>query len=122
MKALIVLVIILFIASFAIGPILGIGGFGPVDTVQATVARCYVDVSGSGDNRASHYMVGTDKGIFEVDNGVFLRLWNADELYGSLVAGKTYVFTTKGRKVVNFFFQEYPYIIAAREVSSVERN
>lgn len=122
MKTIVVLVIVLFVALFAIGPILGTGGFGPENTVQATVTRCYVDVSGSGDHSESHYMVSTDKGIFEVNNGIFLGVWNADELYGSLIPGKTYIFTTKGRKVVNFFFQEYPYIIAAREVSQIERN
>lgn len=92
----------------------GVDGFGPVVTQTATVERLYVDNGGS-----SHYMVGTDKGVFEVSNGWLLGLWNADELYAKLEAGETYTITTKGNKVVGWFFQQYPYII---EVKPAEKK
>jgi hypothetical protein len=94
--------------------IFGIGGCGPTRTVQdATVNRLYVDVS----SNESHYMVGTDKGVFEVDNGLILWIWNSDEIYSSIQEGKAYNFTTKGNKIVNMFFQRYPYIINVHPVS-----
>ena len=93
----------------------GIGGFGPTNIVEATVTRLYVDAAGE---QGSHYMVATNQGVFEVDNGLLLWIWNADEIYGALQTGKTYRFTTKGNKVVNFMFQEYPYIVKAQEITN----
>jgi len=107
-------VIIIVLILLFIKPILGIFPFGPVSETAVTVQRLYVDYSGSGDSRASHYMVGTDKGVFEIDNSLWNWIWNADELYAKLVAGETYRVKTKGNKVVNFFFQKYPYIIEVR--------
>lgn len=63
-------------------------------------------------------MVATDQGVFEVQNGYMLGMWNADEVYGRMIPGKTYNITTKGNKVVGMFFQEYPYIIQATEISN----
>jgi hypothetical protein len=57
-------------------------------------------------------MVGTDKGVFEVQNHLIpIQLFNSDELYSKLEVGKTYTVTTKGNKVVNWLMQQYPYII-----------
>ena len=108
-------VIVLIVVALAAGSVpffVGIGGFGPTNVVQnVTVTDKKIDVSGNKeDGIESHYMVYTDKGVFEVDNGILLGMWNADEVYAKAVVGKSYTFTTKGNKVVNFFFQEYPYI------------
>jgi hypothetical protein len=109
-----VLITIVVIALCIIpGCWIGAGGWGPVNTVDATVNRLYVDAAGES---GSSYMVGTDKGVFEVDNGFLLGLWNADELYAQLQPGKTYRFTTKGNKRTNFFFQYYPYIVRASPI------
>jgi hypothetical protein len=62
-------------------------------------------------------MVATDQGVFEIDNGALLGVWNADEMYGRLKEGHTYRITTKGNKVVGYFSQEYPYIISLEDVT-----
>jgi hypothetical protein len=86
----------------------GVGGFGPTNIInEATVQRLYVDRS----ENDSHYMVGTDVGVFEVNNGILLGIWNSDEIYSQLKEGGKYKLTIKGNRVVNFFFQQYPYII-----------
>lgn len=96
------------------GGCFGVGGCGPSGSVaQAKVTRLWVDNSGE---RGSAYMVATDKGVFEVDNGLLLGMWNADELYGKLQAGHVYSFQTKGRKIENLFMQEYPRIVKAVEL------
>lgn len=105
-----------FAALISIKPMLGMFPFGPESEVEATVTKTYVDVSISKDSdgnshSSSHYMVGTDKGVFEVDNSLWLWIWNADEIYGSLENGKTYKLTTKGKKFANFFMQQYPRIV-----------
>ena len=89
----------------------GCGSFGPTKVHDVTVTRLYVDAGGD----YSAYMVGTDKGVFEVDNGVFLGLWNADELYAVLKEGRRYRITTKGNKVLGFWLQQYPYITKIQE-------
>ena len=98
----------------------GYGSMGPTKTHDCVITRLYTDTSGSGGKHPtteSHYMVGTDKGVFEVDNGLFLGVWNADELYSKLIVGHRYNITTKGNKVVNMFLQEYPYIVAVQEIT-----
>jgi hypothetical protein len=100
----------------------GAGSFGPTRTEEITVTRLYVDYSGGKDSQSSHYMVGTDKGVFEVDNGLFLGLWNADELYARLKEGQRYRVTTEGNKVVGFWLQSYPYITAVEPLTLVESS
>lgn len=107
---------ILLIVPISCNAILGVYGFGPKNTLDVTINRTYVDYSGSGDNKSSHYMVATDKGVFEVDNGIMLGMWNADEVYGKFKNDKKYRITTKGNRVVGMFFQEYPYILNAYEI------
>jgi hypothetical protein len=97
------------------GPIMGTHGFGPTNTVTVTVVKTYVDTS-TGENGDSHYMVATNKGVFECNNGWWLGVWNCDEIFGQLAQGKTYTIKTKGNKVVNFFMQEYPYILSVQEI------
>jgi hypothetical protein len=116
----VVMVILMVIGLFFIGPCIGVGAFGPDGRVEAaTVSRAYVDVSKSGDVMESHYMVATDKGVFEVDNSILMGIYNADEIYGQIREKNTYNFSIKGRKVVNLFFQAYPYI---RTVECVATN
>jgi hypothetical protein len=111
MKKIIVGAILLIAALCAIEPMMGVYPFGDRATQTVTIQRLYVDVSGTKESTSSHYMVGTDKGTFEVDNSLWLWLWNADELYSKLEQGKSYKIETKGRKVVNFLFQSYPGIV-----------
>lgn len=99
----------------------GVGGCGPRrDVKHATVTRMYVDHSG-GKHGGSAYMVGTDKGVFEVDNGILLGMWNADELYSALKEGRTYDFVTKGETIQNWMMQEYPRIVKAVAVQEPEK-
>lgn len=102
---------IIFFAP-AIHIINGTGGFGPERTQNVVVKRLYVD-SGTKES-GSHYMVGTDKGVFEVDNGILLGMWNADEIYAQMEQGKSYTIRTKGNRVVGFMFQYYPYIVEVK--------
>jgi len=115
-------VVVVLVVSIVIGlllflrPVLGIYPFGPREQVTATVDRVYVDYSGTGDSQESSYMVATDHGVFEVDNSLWLGIWNADKTYGKIKEGHTYRFEVKGREVLNLFFQEYPGITTASEV------
>jgi hypothetical protein len=85
----------------------GVQGFGPEKEMVIQVQRLYVD-SGS----SSHYMVGTDQGVLEVQNRLIpFQMFNSDEVYSQLEVGKTYQVTVKGNKVLNWWYQEYPYII-----------
>lgn len=97
-------------------PFVGVFPFGPKETVTAKVERLYVDYANNGETSSSHYMVGTDAGVFECDNSFWLGLWDADERYSRLKEGETYTFVVKGRKVTNFLFQEYPGIVEIRKV------
>ena len=103
--------IAVFVAIIAIKPLLGVYPYGPQRNITATVERLYVDYSGSGDSRKSHYMVGTSVGVFEVDNSLWLWIWNADEIYSQMEQGKTYALTIKGKRRVGWLFQSYPGVI-----------
>lgn len=86
----------------------GVHGYGPVKTVQAAkILNKHVDASG----RDSHYMVTTDQGTFEVQNGWLLGVWDADQIFGQLELGKTYALHTKGNQETGWLYQEYPYIL-----------
>jgi len=88
----------------------GVNGFGPEYVNNVTINRLYVD-----GGKASHYMVGTDKGVYEIRNHLIpIQLFNCDELYSKLEVGKTYLVKIKGNKVTNWFMQQYPYIIEVR--------
>lgn len=91
---------------------LGLYPFGPQSIQTITVDRLYVDAHG----KSSSYMVASDKGIFEMDNSLVLGIFNIDELYGQLEAGKTYEVTVKGGKLLNIFFQCYPHITTVKEI------
>ena len=80
--------------------------FGPQSTETIKIERLYIDVSG----KSSDYMIGTDKGVFEMDNSFILGIYNIDELYAKLEVGKTYEAKVKGKKLLNFLFQAYPHI------------
>ena len=89
---------------------LGLFPFGPEEEVHAKVQRLYVDVSGDKDYTKSHYMVGTDKGVFEVSNSLWLWMWDADKRYSQLQNDKEYKLKVKGNELINILFQEYPRI------------
>ena len=107
-------VVLLVFALICIGPILGTFPFGPTREVTAIVNRLYVDNMGE---QGSAYMVGTDAGVFEVDNSLWLWKWNADYRYSQLKEGKTYRLTVKGNEVVWFLFQCYGGIIGIEEIN-----
>jgi prepilin-type N-terminal cleavage/methylation domain-containing protein len=114
-ELLVVIAIIAILSTILFGGIKGCSGgafpFGPERNLTVTVKRLYVDY----DGEYSHYMVGTDQGVFEVDNSLMLGIYNADELYSYLEEEKTYNIITKGNQVTNWFMQEYPCIISAYE-------
>lgn len=88
-------------------PLLGVGGYGPVNKYSVTVVSKHIDAQ----KDSSSYMVNTNNGTFEVDNGMLLDVWNADEIYGSILVDHEYCFTAKGNRVTNFWMQQYPYIL-----------
>lgn len=113
---------LLIVSIVGCNAVVGIGVFGPTREYDVTIERTYVDFSGSGDSKSSHYMVSTDKGIFEVNNSLLMWIWNADEIYGSLKTGSRYHITTEGKKVLNFLFQEYPYITKVKPLVKLEEK
>ncbi len=94
----------------------GQGWFGKKSNVDCTVQRLYVDMSG----RSSHYMVGTDKGVYEVGNGFLIGIWNADEIYADIKEGRSYHFTTRGNKALGMFYQYYPFIVKVEPLTKPE--
>lgn len=108
----VVCVVLLVGIFFGLPYSLGLYPFGPESTQTITVERLYVDISG----KSSNYMISSDKGIFEMDNSLILQIFNIDELYGQLEAGKSYEVTVKGGKLLNFLFQTYPHITTVKEV------
>ena len=102
-----IFVVAVMVIVTGIDYVTGTDGFGPERDEQITVQRLYVD--------KHNYMVGTDKGVYEVQNFVIpIQIFNSDELYSKLEVGKTYSVTLKGNKVLNLFMQEYPYIISIK--------
>jgi hypothetical protein len=103
------------IVALVVGIVLGIPyafniyPFGPQSTETITIERLYVDVTG----KTSNYMIGSNKGVFEMDNSMILGIYNIDELYSNLEVGQTYEVKTKGEKVLNFLIQSYPHITEA---------
>lgn len=113
-----VIVLIFLVGGCGVRSCAGVGGFGPIRNETVKVTNLYVDRSSD----SSHYMVGTDKGVFEVDNGFLLGLWNADEIYNKFQKDHTYNITTKGNRVLFLgFMQEYPYIIGVQEVATPQQ-
>lgn len=104
------------IGALCLPAIIGTFPFGPERTVEAKVTRLYVDYSGGKEHSQSHYMVGTDQGVFEVDNSWWAGIFNADELYSKLEQGKRYRITIKGNKYLNAMSQTYPGVIAVEEI------
>ena len=92
-------------------PLFGLYPFGPKSSETITVQRLYVD-----SGKTSHYMVGTCKGVFEMDDSLILGIYNIDELYSELETGKTYEVELKGNKMVTWYCTDYPHIISFKEV------
>ncbi len=105
-----IMVLAMYIPFAAIDYAHGVNGFGPEEEQVVTVERLYVD-----GGKSSHYMVGTDKGVYEVSNFMFpVQIYNSDEIYSNLKVGEKYTIKTKGNKILNWYFQEYPYIIEVK--------
>jgi hypothetical protein len=108
-----IMILAMYLPFVAIDYAYGVNGFGPVQEQVITIERLYVD-----GGKSSHYMVGTDKGVYEVSNFMFpVQIYNSDEIYSNLQVGKTYHIKTKGNKILNWYFQEYPYIIEVKEIT-----
>jgi len=111
----IVIVAVWYFFMTGIDQSLGIGGFGPTRQYSVLVTNKHIDAQ----RDSSSYMVttfydGAPK-VFEVDNGVRLGIWNADEIYGLIVIGERYCFVAKGNEVTNFWYQQYPYILKVQK-------
>jgi hypothetical protein len=108
-----IMVLAMYLPFVAIDYAYGVNGFGPEEEQVITIERLYVD-----GGESSHYMVGTDKGVYEVSNFMFpVQIYNSDEIYSNLQVGKRYAIKTKGNKILNWYFQEYPYIIEVKEIT-----
>lgn len=118
---MVITIIVLAAGHFFLPAIMGTFPFGPVQTKEVTVNRLYVDYSGGKDSQRSHYMVGTDVGVYEVNNSWWLGIWNADELYSKLQQGKRYRISSKGNQVLNMFVQKYPGITKIEDGSDDQR-
>jgi len=107
------LVILLLFTPYGCGQMTGDGswGGGKRQIINAKILSKHVDISQSGKMSNTHYMVTTDRGTFEIENGWIIDVWDADELYGKLVIGKTYNLTIQGDQLTNFLFQQYPFVI-----------
>lgn len=109
------LLLIVFGGLFSCAACAGDGSWGMganARVVECVVTSKHVDISGSGDYQASHYMVTTDQGVFEIDNGIIMGIWNADELYGRLEVGKRYRIVVQGDTTTAFWTQTYPFVQA----------
>jgi len=104
-----------YLSSEFVDRYLGINGFGPERYYSVLVTNKHVDAQ----KDSSSYMVTTSYDgapkVFEVDNGVRLGIWNADEIYGLIVIGERYCFVAKGNEVTNFWRQQYPYILKVQK-------
>lgn len=107
--------IVFLLIGYLLSAAYGVGGFGPTVTQDVTVFRTYIDIGGE-KKTESHYVVVTDKGSFEVDNGLLLGMWNADDIFGQMQQGKKYRITSKGKRYQNMFMQEFPYIIKVENI------
>lgn len=110
-SAIVILVVLLIISGIVFSMSwrfwMGVNGWGPRRTVDTVVTKTYID----NDKQGSHYMVATDSGVYEVDNGWWLGVTNADEIYGGLKEGHRYHLNTKGNKLTWYYgIQYYPYI------------
>ena len=92
-------------------PLFGLYPFGPKASETVTIERLYVD-----GGKYTHYMVGTDKGVFEMDDSIWLGIYNIDELYARLQTGKTYQVELKGNKLLTWYCSEYPHITSYKEI------
>lgn len=92
-------------------PLFGLYPFGPKASETVTIERLYVD-----GGKYTHYMVGTDKGVFEMDDSIWLGIYNVDELYARLQTGKTYQVELKGNKLLTWYCSEYPHITSYKEI------
>jgi hypothetical protein len=109
-----ILVILMGIVGIRSG--LGLFPFGPEQEIVAKINRLYVDYSGAKDSTSSHYMVGTDKGVFEVSNSLWLWSWDADKRYSQLQTEKEFKLIVKGNELINIIFQDYPRIISVTPI------
>lgn len=116
---IILIVALCLIGSCSAEIFMGVGIFGPTRNQTVKVVSKHVDTT---SNHGSHYMVTTDKGTYEVDNGFILGVWNADELYGRLNENMTYDIRARGNRVVNMFIQGYPYITDVKLVNTNVSN
>ena len=107
----IALSVALIVFVFVRNPLFGLYPFGPKASAAVTIERLYVD-----GGKYTHYMVGTDKGVFEMDDSIWLGIYNVDELYARLQTGKTYQVELKGNKLLTWYCSEYPHITSYKEI------
>lgn len=88
-------------------PVAGFGAWGQRRAITATVRKTWVDVQWG----FSHYLVATDQGVFEIANNHRLYVRDADEMFGLIEAGKTYIFDLCGNTTTNALANYYPLIV-----------
>jgi hypothetical protein len=113
----IALIFLIFAGIIGLRAGLGLFPFGPEQEIVAKVNRLYVDYSGAKDTTSSHYMVGTDQGVFEVSNSLWLWMWDADKRYSQLQTDKEFKLKVKGNELINIIFQEYPRITSVSPIN-----
>lgn len=105
-KIVIVLVMITILSSGCLSSIHAGGEY-----IDALVEKKFVDVSKS---QGSHYLLVTDKGMFEVDRpfiDTFNKSRNADVIYGKIVEGKKYRLHVYGYRID--WMYDYPIVVDA---------
>lgn len=105
---LIVVVTCVFVLAAIIVP--AVAGMCNKETVTVTVTdkgiKRYDDVD--------KYLIYTNETTYQIADSFIDGNWNSSDLYGSIVIGETYTFTTRGYRVG--FLSMYPNIIEVEEV------
>lgn len=105
---LIVVVTCVLVLAAIIVP--AVAGMCNKETVTVTVTdkgiKRYDDVD--------KYLIYTNETTYQIADSFIDGNWNSSDLYGSIVIGKTYIFTTRGYRVG--FLSMYPNIIEVKEI------
>ena len=105
---LIVVVTCVFVLAAIIVP--AVAGMCNKEIVTVTVTdkgiKRYDDVD--------KYLIYTNETTYQIADSFIDGNWDSSDLYGSIVVGETYTFTTRGYRVG--FFSMYPNIIEVKEI------
>ena len=105
---LIVVVTCIFVLAAIIVP--AVAGMCNKEIVTVTVTDKGIKRYGDVDK----YLIYTNETTYQIADSFIDGNWDSSDLYGSIVIGKTYTFTTRGYRVG--FLSMYPNIIEVKEV------